>query len=67
MLQEHLLYLFLQPFLKQRRFLLAYYDIIILAAIKLHHQFSTEVKADFSYTLNVGDILSIETEETVRV
>ena len=67
MLQEHLLYLFLQPFLKQRRFLLAYYDIIILAAIKLHHQFRTEVKADFSYTLNVGDILSIETEETVRV
>ena len=67
MLQEHLLYLFLQPFLKQRRFLLAYYDIIILAAFKLHHQFRTEVKADFSYTLNVGDILSIETEETVRV
>lgn len=63
----HTLLLFLQPFLKQRRFFLAYNNIVILAAFKLHHQFRTEVKADFPDALNVGDILSIETEETGRV
>ena len=33
----HTLLLFLQPFLKQRRFFLADNNIIILAAFKLHH------------------------------
>jgi len=31
----HTLLLFLQPFFKQHRFLLAYYDIVILAIIKI--------------------------------
>ena len=63
----HTLLLFLQPFFKQCRFLLAYNNIVILAAFKLHHQFRTEVKTDFPDAINVGDILSIETEETGRV
>lgn len=63
----HTLLLFLQPFFKQCRFFLAYYDIIILTSFQLHHQFRTEVKTDFPDAINVGDILSIETEETARV
>lgn len=59
--------LFLQPFLKQCRFLFAYHNILILTSFQSYYEFGTEVKTDFSDAINVGDILSIETEETGRV
>ena len=63
----HVFSLFLQPFLKQCRFLLAYHDILVITSFQSYYEFGTEVKTDFPDALNVGDILSIETEETGRV
>ena len=63
----HTLLLFLQPFLKQFRFLLAYHNILVLTSFQSYYEFGAEVKTDFPDAINVGDILSIETEETVRV
>ena len=36
-------------------------------AFQSYNEFRTEVKTDFPDAINVGDIPSIETEETVRV
>ena len=36
-------------------------------ALQSYNEFRTEVKTDFPAAINIGDILSIEKEETVRV
>ena len=43
--------------------LLAYHNILILTSFQSYYEFGTEVKTDFPDAINVGDILSIETEE----